>query len=106
MHKLPTPPLTPCLFQTGSAYLPKKSRLPILIKSSRPLGNVPLTSGVQKSGSNLQHLSRAPCEGPKGGKVQTEPLQPQTNGEELLNESVTANLPEEPAQESTPVRGE
>ncbi|KFO92511.1 CDK5 regulatory subunit-associated protein 2, partial [Buceros rhinoceros silvestris] len=90
--------------ETGSAYLPKKSRLPILIKSSRPLGNVPLTSEVQKSDSNLQHLSRAPCEGPKADDVQTKPLRPQTNGEELLNESVTANLPEEPARESTSVR--
>ncbi|XP_052670521.1 CDK5 regulatory subunit-associated protein 2 isoform X3 [Harpia harpyja] len=90
--------------ETDSAYLPKKSRLPVLLKSSRPLGKVPLNSGMQKSDSKLQHHTRAPYEGLKACEVQNKQFQPQTNGELLLNESVTENLQEEPAQESTSVR--
>uniref|UniRef100_A0A8C0BMD2 CDK5 regulatory subunit associated protein 2 n=1 Tax=Buteo japonicus TaxID=224669 RepID=A0A8C0BMD2_9AVES len=102
--ELPTPHFIPCLFQTDSAYLPKKSRLPILLKSSRPLEKVPLNSGMQKSDSKLQHRTRAPYEGLKACEVQNKQFQPQANGELLLNESVTENLQEEPAQESTSVR--
>ncbi|KFM12684.1 CDK5 regulatory subunit-associated protein 2, partial [Aptenodytes forsteri] len=101
--ELPTPCFIPCLFQTDSAYLPKKSRLPVLLKSSRPLGNVPLNSCMQKSDSKLQHHTRVPYEGLKSCEVQNKQFQPQTNGELLLNESVTENLQEEPAQESTSV---
>ncbi|KFW60920.1 CDK5 regulatory subunit-associated protein 2, partial [Pygoscelis adeliae] len=101
--KLPTPCFIPCLFQTDSAYLPKKSRLPVLLKSSRPLGNVPLNSCMQKSDSKLQHHTRVPYEGLKSCEVQNKQFQPQTNGELLLNDSVTENLQEEPAQESTSV---
>ncbi|KFP49721.1 CDK5 regulatory subunit-associated protein 2, partial [Cathartes aura] len=89
--------------ETESAHLPKKSRLPIFLKSSRPLKNLPLNSGMQKSDSKLQHRTRAPYEGLKACEVQTKQFQPQTNGELLLNESVTENLQEEPAQESTSV---
>uniref|UniRef100_A0A663FK97 CDK5 regulatory subunit-associated protein 2 n=1 Tax=Aquila chrysaetos chrysaetos TaxID=223781 RepID=A0A663FK97_AQUCH len=90
--------------ETDSVYLPKKSRLPVLLKSSRPLEKVPLNSGMQKSDSKLQHRTRVPYEGLKACEVQTKQFQPQTNGELLLNESVTENLQEEPAQESTSVR--
>ncbi|XP_037254844.1 CDK5 regulatory subunit-associated protein 2 isoform X1 [Falco rusticolus] len=90
--------------ETDSAYLPKKSRLPVLLRSAKPLGNVPLNSSVQKSDSKLQCCTRAPCEGLKAREEQNNQSQPQTNGELLLNQSVTANLQEEPAQESTSVR--
>ncbi|XP_054704553.1 CDK5 regulatory subunit-associated protein 2 isoform X7 [Grus americana] len=90
--------------ETDAAYLPKKSRLPILIKSSRPLRNVPLNSCVQKSDSKLQRHTRVPYEGLKAQEVQNKQFQPQTNGELLLNESVTENLQEEPAQEGASVR--
>ncbi|KFQ05321.1 CDK5 regulatory subunit-associated protein 2, partial [Leptosomus discolor] len=104
--KLPTPHFIPCLFQTASAYLPKKSRLPVLLKPSRPLRNAPLNSGVQKTDSELQGCARASHEGLKACEVQNKQLQPQTNGELLLNEFVTENLQEKPAQESTSVRGD
>ncbi|XP_075629007.1 CDK5 regulatory subunit-associated protein 2 isoform X4 [Balearica regulorum gibbericeps] len=103
-NELPTPCFIPCLCQTDAAYLPKKSRLPIRIKSSRPLRNVPLNSCVQKSDSKLQHHTRVPYEGLKAREVQNKQFQPQTNGELLLNESVTENLQEEPAQEGASVR--
>ncbi|XP_035745926.1 CDK5 regulatory subunit-associated protein 2 isoform X2 [Egretta garzetta] len=90
--------------ETDSAHLPKKSRLPVLLKSSRPLGNVPLNSCRQKSHSKLQHHTRIPYEGLKACEVRNKPFQPQTNGELLLNESVSENPQEEPAQESTSVR--
>ncbi|XP_054076275.1 CDK5 regulatory subunit-associated protein 2 isoform X7 [Rissa tridactyla] len=90
--------------ETDSAYLPKKSRLPVPLKSSRPLGNVPLNSHMQKSDSQLQGDTRTPHEGLKACEVQNKQLKPQKNGELLLSESVTENLQEQPAQESTPVR--
>ncbi|XP_074464560.1 CDK5 regulatory subunit-associated protein 2 isoform X6 [Larus michahellis] len=90
--------------ETDSAYLPKKSRLPVPLKSSRPLGNVPLNSRMQKSDSQLQGDTRTPHEGLKACEVQNKQLKPQKNGELLLSESVTENLQEQPAQESTPVR--
>ncbi|XP_009960038.1 PREDICTED: CDK5 regulatory subunit-associated protein 2 [Leptosomus discolor] len=92
--------------RTASAYLPKKSRLPVLLKPSRPLRNAPLNSGVQKTDSELQGCARASHEGLKACEVQNKQLQPQTNGELLLNEFVTENLQEKPAQESTSVRGD
>ncbi|XP_072738879.1 CDK5 regulatory subunit-associated protein 2 isoform X2 [Ciconia boyciana] len=90
--------------ETDSACLPKKSRLPVLLRSSRPSGNVSLNSCMQKSDSKLQHHTRVPYEGLKACEVRNKQFQPQTNGELLLNESVTENLQEEPAQESTSVR--
>ncbi|NXW92343.1 CK5P2 protein, partial [Alopecoenas beccarii] len=72
-----------CLFQTDSTYLPKKSRLPVLLKSSRSLGNVPLNSRMQKSGSKLQTN-----EGLKACEVQTKRLEAKTNGELVSNEAV------------------
>ncbi|XP_041908300.1 CDK5 regulatory subunit-associated protein 2 isoform X2 [Corvus kubaryi] len=80
-----------------AASLPKKSRLPVLLRSHRPLGNVPLSSWVQKSAAEPQHCSRAPDEGLRACEVQTKPFQAQPDGE-LLNESGAENLPEEPAQ--------
>ncbi|KAM4647417.1 CDK5 regulatory subunit-associated protein 2 isoform 4-T4 [Amazona ochrocephala] len=81
--------------EADSASLPKKSRLPVLLKSCRPLGNVPLNSCVQKSDSNLQPHSMKACE------VEPKQFEPQTNGE--LKESVTESLQEDP-WESTSVR--
>uniref|UniRef100_A0A8B9TX53 CDK5 regulatory subunit-associated protein 2 n=1 Tax=Anas zonorhyncha TaxID=75864 RepID=A0A8B9TX53_9AVES len=90
--------------QTDSAFLPKKSRLPILLRSSRPLGNVPLKLHEQKSDSQLQHHTRLPYEDLKACEVENKQFQAQTNGELLLSELVTENLEEEPAEESTLVR--
>ncbi|KAM9370942.1 CDK5 regulatory subunit-associated protein 2 [Phaethornis superciliosus] len=89
--------------ETESASLPKKSRLPVLSKSHRPLGSVPFNSCVQQTDSKPQPRAREPSEDLKACEVQTRALQPQTNGELLLNESVT-DLQEEPAEESTSVR--
>ncbi|KFV14800.1 CDK5 regulatory subunit-associated protein 2, partial [Pterocles gutturalis] len=89
--------------ETAAASQPKKSRLPVLLKSSRPLRNVPLNSCMQNADSKLQHRTRAPHEGLKACEVQSKQFQPQTSGELLLNETVTENLQEEPAQESTSV---
>ncbi|XP_032056416.1 CDK5 regulatory subunit-associated protein 2 [Aythya fuligula] len=90
--------------ETDSAFLPKKSRLPILLRSSRPLGNVPLKLREQKSDSQLQHHTRLPYEDLKACEVENKQFQAQTNGELLLSELVTENLEEEPAEESTLVR--
>ncbi|XP_035197904.1 CDK5 regulatory subunit-associated protein 2 isoform X2 [Oxyura jamaicensis] len=90
--------------QSDSAFLPKKSRLPVLLRSSRPLGNVPLKLRERKSDSQLQHHTRLPYEDLKASEVQNKQFQAQTNGELLLSESVTENLEEEPAEESTLVR--
>lgn len=102
---LPTSHFIQYLFQTDSAFLPKKSRLPILLRSSRPLGNVPLKLREQKSDSQLQHHTRLPYEDLKACEVENKQFQAQTNGELLLSELVTENLEEEPAEENTLVRG-
>ncbi|XP_027733661.1 CDK5 regulatory subunit-associated protein 2 isoform X3 [Empidonax traillii] len=86
--------------EAGCSSLPKKSRLPVLLKSSRPLGNVPLNSWMQKWGSEPQCCTRTPCEGLKACDAQTKPFQAQTNGDSL-DESGAENLGEEPAQGST-----
>ncbi|XP_041262634.1 CDK5 regulatory subunit-associated protein 2 isoform X3 [Onychostruthus taczanowskii] len=83
--------------ETGSASLPKKSRLPVLVRPCRALGNVPL---LQKSASETQHPSRARPEGLRACEIQSKPFQAQPNGE-LLHESGDENLPEEPAQGNT-----
>ncbi|XP_064249349.1 CDK5 regulatory subunit-associated protein 2 isoform X4 [Passer domesticus] len=83
--------------EAGSASLPKKSRLPVLVRPCRALGNVPL---LQKSAPETQHPSRAPPEGLRACEIQTKPFQAQPNGE-LLHESGAENLPEEPAQGNT-----
>ncbi|XP_068011743.1 CDK5 regulatory subunit-associated protein 2 isoform X1 [Melanerpes formicivorus] len=92
--------------ETDSARLPKKSRLPVPLKLSRPLGKMPLNSRMQKSASKLQHRARAPCEALKASEGENKHFQPLTNGELLLNESGTENLPGEPAEESTSVRAD
>lgn len=61
---------------------------------------------MQKSASKLQRRTKAPCEALKASEVESKQFQPQTNGELLLNESGTEHLQEEPAEESTSVRGE
>ncbi|XP_058709574.1 CDK5 regulatory subunit-associated protein 2 [Poecile atricapillus] len=86
--------------EADSASLPKKSRLPVLVRSCRPVGNVPLNSWLQKSASEPQHRSRAPGEALGGCEVQTKAFQAQPNGE-LLHEFRAENLPEEPAQGNT-----
>ncbi|XP_033374273.1 CDK5 regulatory subunit-associated protein 2 isoform X4 [Parus major] len=86
--------------EADSASLPKKSRLPVLVRSCRPLGNVPLNSWLQKSASEPQHPSRAPGEGLRSCEVQTKAFQAQPNGE-LLHEFRAENLPGEPAQGNT-----
>ncbi|NWZ20085.1 CK5P2 protein, partial [Asarcornis scutulata] len=73
---------------TDSAFLPKKSRLPILLRSSRPLGNVPLKLREQKSDSQLQHHTRLPYEDLKTCEVENKQFQAQTNGELLLSDLV------------------
>ncbi|XP_038012179.1 CDK5 regulatory subunit-associated protein 2 isoform X2 [Motacilla alba alba] len=83
--------------EAGSASLPKKSRLPVLVRSCRALGNVPLNSWLQKSAPEAQHPSRPPPEGLRACEIQTKPFQAQPNGE-VLRESGAENLPEEPAQ--------
>ncbi|XP_014805888.1 PREDICTED: CDK5 regulatory subunit-associated protein 2 [Calidris pugnax] len=93
--------------ETDSAHLPKKSRLPVLLKSSRPLRNVPLNSCMNKSDSQLQGDTRTPHGGLKACEEQNKQLKPQTNGELSLNGSVTEDLEEQPTQqctESTAVR--
>ncbi|XP_056361200.1 CDK5 regulatory subunit-associated protein 2 isoform X2 [Oenanthe melanoleuca] len=80
-----------------SPSLPKKSRLPVLVRSCRPLGNVPLASWLQKS--ELQHHPRA-SQGLRSCGVQTKPFQAQPEGE-LLPGSGAGNLPGEPAQGDT-----
>ncbi|NXJ11627.1 CK5P2 protein, partial [Odontophorus gujanensis] len=93
-----------CLFQTDVAHLPRKSRLPILLRSSRPLGNWPVNSSVHKSDSELQCHTGTPYRGLKPYEVQIKQLQPRANGGLVLHESGTEDLQEEPAQESTLVR--
>ncbi|XP_059342467.1 CDK5 regulatory subunit-associated protein 2 isoform X1 [Ammospiza nelsoni] len=86
--------------EAGSASLPKKSRLPVLVRSCRALGNVPLNSWLHKSAPEAQNPSRAPPEGLRACETQTKPFQEQPNGE-LLHESGAGNLPGEPAQGNT-----
>uniref|UniRef100_A0A8C3JG32 CDK5 regulatory subunit-associated protein 2 n=1 Tax=Calidris pygmaea TaxID=425635 RepID=A0A8C3JG32_9CHAR len=78
----------------------EKSRLPVLLKSSRPLRNVPLNSCMNKSDSQLQGDARTPHGGLKACEGRNKQLKPQTNGEVLLNGSVTENLEEQPAQQN------
>ncbi|KAM8796660.1 LOW QUALITY PROTEIN: CDK5 regulatory subunit-associated protein 2 [Eudromia elegans] len=90
--------------EPGAAFLPKKSRLPVLLKSSRPLGMVPLSSSTQKSDSQMQHHMVVLNDGQQVCEIQNKHLQPQTNGKLLLNEMVTENHQEEPEQESASAR--
>ncbi|XP_042686581.1 CDK5 regulatory subunit-associated protein 2 isoform X1 [Centrocercus urophasianus] len=92
--------------ETDAAHLLRKSRLPVLLRSSRPVGNWPVSSSVHRLHSALWNHTGAPYEGLKACEVQTKQLQPQANGELLLHESGTADLQEEPAQESTLVTGD
>ncbi|XP_063030366.1 CDK5 regulatory subunit-associated protein 2 isoform X4 [Melospiza melodia melodia] len=94
------PDAVPQINKAGSASLPKKSRLPVLVRSCRALGNVPLNSWVQKSAPEAQNPCRAPPEGLRACETQTKPFQEQPNGE-LLHESGAGNLPGEPAQGNT-----
>lgn len=92
--------------ETDAAHLPRKSRLPVLLRSSRAAGNWPVSSSVHRSDSELWHHTGAPYKGLKAREVQTEQLQPQANGELLLHECGTEDLQGEPAQESTLVGGD
>uniref|UniRef100_A0A8C3LIU6 CDK5 regulatory subunit-associated protein 2 n=1 Tax=Chrysolophus pictus TaxID=9089 RepID=A0A8C3LIU6_CHRPC len=92
--------------ETAAAHLPRKSRLPVLLRSSRPVGNWPVSSSVHRLDSELWYHTGAPYEGLEACEVQTKQLQPQANGKLLLHESGTEDLQEEPAQESTLGRGD
>uniref|UniRef100_A0A8C8SPC5 CDK5 regulatory subunit-associated protein 2 n=1 Tax=Pelusios castaneus TaxID=367368 RepID=A0A8C8SPC5_9SAUR len=81
-------------------YPSKKSRLPIPLKSSRSLGNIPLTSCTQKPDMHLQHQLMALDEGLKKCKVQNKQLPKE------LSLSGTENLQERPEQERVLVRAE
>ncbi|KAJ7414207.1 CDK5 regulatory subunit-associated protein 2 [Willisornis vidua] len=86
--------------EADSSSLPKRSRLPVPLKPSRPLGNVPLNSWLQKSEPEPPRQTSALCGGLKSCEAQTKPFQAQTNGD-LLEESGAENLGEEPVQGST-----
>ncbi|XP_071430398.1 CDK5 regulatory subunit-associated protein 2 isoform X2 [Pithys albifrons albifrons] len=86
--------------EADSSSLPKRSRLPVPLKPSRPLGNVPLNSWLQKSEPEPQRQTSALCGGLKSCEAQTKPFQAQTNGD-LLEESGAENLGEEPVQGRT-----
>ncbi|XP_032303904.1 CDK5 regulatory subunit-associated protein 2 isoform X1 [Coturnix japonica] len=92
--------------ETDAAHLLRKSRLPVLLRSSRPVGNWPASSSVHRLDSELWHHTGAPYKGLKACEIQTKQLQPQGNGELLLHESGAEDLQEEPEQESTLVRGD
>ncbi|KAM7143946.1 CDK5 regulatory subunit-associated protein 2 isoform 2-T2 [Macrochelys suwanniensis] len=80
----------------------KKSRIPIPLKSSRSLGNIPLTSCTQKPDMHLQHRLMALDEGLKECKIQNKQLHKELS----LSGSVIENLQEKPEQERVLVRGE
>ncbi|XP_067398249.1 CDK5 regulatory subunit-associated protein 2 isoform X2 [Emydura macquarii macquarii] len=83
-------------------YPSKKSRLPIPLKSSRSLGNIPLTSCMQKPDMHLQHRFMVLDEGLKECKVQNKQLHKELS----LGGSVIENLQERPEQERVLVRAE
>uniref|UniRef100_A0A8C3RWT9 CDK5 regulatory subunit associated protein 2 n=1 Tax=Chelydra serpentina TaxID=8475 RepID=A0A8C3RWT9_CHESE len=78
----------------------KKSRIPIPLKSSRSLGNIPLTSCTQKPDMHLQHRLMALDEGLKECKIQNKQLHKELS----LSGSVIENLQEKPEQERVLVR--
>ncbi|XP_043386032.1 CDK5 regulatory subunit-associated protein 2 isoform X11 [Chelonia mydas] len=80
----------------------KKSRIPIPLKSSRSLGNIPLTSCTQKPDMHLQHRLMALDEGLKECKIQNRQLHKELS----LSGSVIENLQEKPEQERVLVRAE
>nr|XP_048678361.1 CDK5 regulatory subunit-associated protein 2 isoform X7 [Caretta caretta] len=80
----------------------KKSRIPIPLKSSRSLGNIPLTSCIQKPDMHLQHRLMALDEGLKECKIQNRQLHKELS----LSGSVIENLQEKPEQERVLVRAE
>ncbi|XP_044848098.1 CDK5 regulatory subunit-associated protein 2 isoform X3 [Mauremys mutica] len=80
----------------------KKSRLPIPLKSSRSLGNIPLTSCTQKPDMHLQHRLMALDEGLKECKIQNKQLHKELS----LSGSVIETLQEKPEEERVLVRAE
>ncbi|XP_021270066.1 CDK5 regulatory subunit-associated protein 2 isoform X2 [Numida meleagris] len=92
--------------ETDAAHPLRRSRLPVLLRSSRPVRSWPMHSSVHTSHSELWRHTRAPYEGLKARGLQTNQLQPRANGELPLHESGTEDLQEEPARESTLARGD
>ncbi|XP_050782841.1 CDK5 regulatory subunit-associated protein 2 isoform X3 [Gopherus flavomarginatus] len=80
----------------------KKSRLPIPLKSSRSLGNIPLTSCTQKPDMHLQHRLMALDEGLKERKIQNKQLHKELS----LCGSVIETVQEKPEEERVLVRAE
>ncbi|XP_032653818.1 CDK5 regulatory subunit-associated protein 2 isoform X4 [Chelonoidis abingdonii] len=80
----------------------KKSRLPIPLKSSRSLGNIPLTSCTQKPDMHLQHRLLALDEGLKESKIQNKHLHKELS----LSGSVIETAQAKPEEERVLVRAE
>uniref|UniRef100_A0A8C0IX19 CDK5 regulatory subunit-associated protein 2 n=1 Tax=Chelonoidis abingdonii TaxID=106734 RepID=A0A8C0IX19_CHEAB len=78
----------------------KKSRLPIPLKSSRSLGNIPLTSCTQKPDMHLQHRLLALDEGLKESKIQNKHLHKELS----LSGSVIETAQAKPEEERVLVR--
>lgn len=97
-----------CVFQSDSVYPSKKSRLPVPLKSSRSLGNIPLASCTHKPDMHLQHRIMAVDEGLKESKMQNDQLQQQTTRDKelSLSKSLIENFQETPLeQKRASVRG-
>ncbi|KAM9117042.1 CDK5 regulatory subunit-associated protein 2 isoform 2-T2 [Pangshura tecta] len=80
----------------------KKSRLPIPLKSSRSLGNIPVTSCTQKPDMHLQHRLMALDEGLKECEIQNKQLHKELS----LSGSVIETLQEKPEDERVLVGAE
>ncbi|XP_030390971.1 CDK5 regulatory subunit-associated protein 2 isoform X3 [Gopherus evgoodei] len=80
----------------------KKSRLPIPLKSSRSLGNIPLTSCTQKPDMHLQHRLMALDEGLKERKIENKQLHKELS----LCGSVIETVQEKAEEERVLVRAE
>ncbi|XP_019396200.1 PREDICTED: CDK5 regulatory subunit-associated protein 2 isoform X1 [Crocodylus porosus] len=87
--------------KSDSIYLSKKSRLPVPLKSSRSLGNIPLASCTHKPDMHLQHRIVAVDEGLKESKMQNDQLQQQTTRDKelSLSKSLIENFQETPPEQ-------
>ncbi|KYO23192.1 myomegalin [Alligator mississippiensis] len=87
--------------KSDSVYPSKKSRLPVPLKSSRSLGNIPLASCTHKPDMHLQHRIMAVDEGLKESKMQNDQLQQQTTRDKelSLSKSLIENFQETPLEQ-------
>ncbi|XP_025067023.1 CDK5 regulatory subunit-associated protein 2 isoform X3 [Alligator sinensis] len=87
--------------KSDSVYLSKKSRLPVPLKSSRSLGNIPLASCTHKPDMHLQHRIMAVDGGLKESKMQNDQLQQQTTRDKelSLSKSLIENFQETPLEQ-------